>query len=234
MTGPDSPSRSLAALASALADAARRHDPSWTGGREGDPGLALLELQAWLGDVLAAYQDRIAAESALGTGDQTAAVSPFRGQTHRSDPYRNFKFRVKWDGRYIPGTIRVSPLGWRADVAEYRDGADPDTVRHLPGRIHDEAIMLEREVTRDTAFESWAAQVRQLSPGVAQAGAVYRHDVRIELVDPAARLVLAYDAYQCWPSAYRVVPQPDAAGGGTVVEQLTLVCEGWQRVHDGP
>jgi len=28
----------------------------------------------------------------------------------RFDPYKNFKFRVKWDGRYVAGVSRVSAL----------------------------------------------------------------------------------------------------------------------------
>jgi phage tail-like protein len=231
MTGPDSPpNKHLTTLATELMAVVRRHDPSWTGTNEADPGMALVELQAWIADVMSAYQDRIAAESELVTAQRgSGAVSSFRGNTRRLDPYKNFKFRVKWDGRYVPGIIRVSPLGWRAEVAEYRDGADPNTVHHLPGRILYEAIALEREITQDTEFEEWASQVRQLSPGGGQAGASYRKNIRVEVLDAAGRIVLAYDAYQCWPSAYRVVAALDSAGGARVLEELTLICEGWQR-----
>lgn len=218
MTRPDSPPN-LSALATELMAVARRHDPSWTGSSDPDPGITLLELQAWIADVMSAYQDRIAAE----------AASTFRGNTHRFDPYKNFKFRVKFDGTSIPGVVRVSPLGWKADVTEHRDGADPNTVHHLPGRIHYEAITLEREITQDTAFEDWADQVRQLSPGTGQRGASYRKNIRVEMLDAAGQVVLAYDAYQCWPSGYRVLAGLDAAERGRVREELTLSCEGWQR-----
>jgi phage tail-like protein len=229
MSRPDSPPN-LTALAAELRTVVRRHDPSWTGANEPDPGITLLELQAWIADVIGAYQDRIAAESELVTAQRgSGAVSSFRGNTHRLDPYKNFKLRVTWDGSSVPGVDRASPLGWQADVTEYRDGADPDTVHHLPGRIHYEAIALEREVTRDTAFEQWADQVRRLSPGAGQTGASYRKNIRVEVLDAAGRVVLAYDAYQCWPSGYRVLAGLDAAGRGRVTEELTLSCEGWQR-----
>jgi phage tail-like protein len=229
MTRPNSPPN-LTALAAELRKVVRRHDPSWAAGSDTDPGTTLLELQAWIAEVMSAHQDRIAAESELATAQRgSGAVSSFRVNTHRSDPYKNFKFRVKWDGASIPGIARVSPLGWKADVTEYRDGGDPNTVHPLPGRIHYEAITFEREVTRDTAFEAWADQVRQLSPGAGQTGASYRKNVRVELLDAARRVVLAYDAYQCWPSGYRVLGGPDAAGRGSVTEEMTLSCEGWQR-----
>jgi phage tail-like protein len=229
MTRPDSPPN-LTALAAELRTLVRRHDPSWTGSSDPDPGITLLELQAWIADVMSAYQDRIAAESELVTAQRgSGAVSTFRGNTHRFDPYKNFKFRVKFDGTSIPGVVRVSPLGWKADITEYRDGGDPNTVHHLPGRIHYEAITLEREITRDMAFEHWADQVRQLSPGAGQTGASYRKNIRVEVLDAAGRVVLAYDAYQCWPSGYRVLLGPDAGGRGSLTEELTLSCEGWQR-----
>jgi phage tail-like protein len=229
MTRPDS-HPALSALAAELRTVMRRHDPSWTGGNDPDPGITLLELQAWIADAMSAYQDRLTAESELATARRgSGAVSSFRGNTQRLDPYKNFKFRVKLDGASIPGIVRVSPLGWKADVTEYRDGADPDTVHHLPGRIHYEAITLEREVTQDTAFEQWAGQVRQLSPGAGQTGAGYRKNIRLELLDAAGRVVLAYDAYQCWPSGYRVLVGLDSTVRGMVTEELTLSCEGWQR-----
>ena len=29
---------------------------------------------------------------------------------HRFDPYKNFKFRVKWDGKYVAGVSKISAL----------------------------------------------------------------------------------------------------------------------------
>jgi hypothetical protein len=110
MTRPDA-HPNLSALAAELRTVMRRHDPSWTGGSDSDPGITLLELQAWIADALSAYQDRIAAESELATARRgSGAVSSFRGNTQRLDPYKNFKFRLKWDGRYIAGVSKVSPL----------------------------------------------------------------------------------------------------------------------------
>ncbi len=35
---------------------------------------------------------------------------------HRFDPYEQFKFRLKWDGRYVPGVCYVSGLCRRTEV----------------------------------------------------------------------------------------------------------------------
>ena len=37
-------------------------------------------------------------------------MAQFSVNTTRFDPYKNFKFRVKWDGRYVAGVSRMSAL----------------------------------------------------------------------------------------------------------------------------
>ena len=88
---------------------------------------------------------------------------------NRYDPYKNFKFRVKWDGRYVAGVSKVSALTRTTEVVEHRDGGDPSTVRKSPGQTSFEAITLERGVTHDLAFEAWANKVWSFAN--AQAGA---------------------------------------------------------------
>src|SRR5687767_12305650 len=84
----------------------------------------------------------------------------------RFDPYKNFKFRVKWDGRYVAGVSHVSPLRRTTDVVEHRSGGDPNVVRKSPGRTHFDAITLERGVTHDPEFEQWANKVWTLGAGL--------------------------------------------------------------------
>ena len=44
-------------------------------------------------------------------------MAQFSVNAQRFDPYKNFKFRVKWDGRYVAGISKVAfiteppPLG---------------------------------------------------------------------------------------------------------------------------
>ena len=37
-------------------------------------------------------------------------MAQFSVNAQRFDPYKNFKFRVKWDGRYVAGISKVSAL----------------------------------------------------------------------------------------------------------------------------
>jgi hypothetical protein len=37
-------------------------------------------------------------------------MAEFVVNPQRFDPYKNFKFRVRWDGRYVAGISKVSAL----------------------------------------------------------------------------------------------------------------------------
>src|SRR5678815_3826859 len=90
-------------------------------------------------------------------------MAQFSVNAQRFDPYKNFKFRVKWDGRYVAGVSKIGGLKRTTEVVKYRDGGDPSSSRKMPGRTEFEAITLERGVTHDTEFEKWANKVWNLS-----------------------------------------------------------------------
>ncbi|MGY4293157.1 hypothetical protein ACVWXN_001252 [Bradyrhizobium sp. i1.4.4] len=71
-------------------------------------------------------------------------MAQFSVNPQRFDPYKNFKFRVKWDGRYVAGINKVSALKRTTEVVEHREGGDPSTGRKSPGRSKFEAITLDR------------------------------------------------------------------------------------------
>src|SRR3977135_1060287 len=87
----------------------------------------------------------------------------FSVNTQRFDPYKNFKFRVRWDGRYVAGVSKVGALKRTTEVVKHREGGDPSSSRKSPGRTEFEAIMLERGVTHDIEFEQWANKVWSLN-----------------------------------------------------------------------
>ena len=183
---------SLDTVTGDLVKVIRRHDPEWTDVNQSDPGVMLLEVQAWISEQL--YFSK-----------------------NRTDPYRNFKFRVTWEGRTVASVTRVSALRRTVEIAEFRDGSDPGSVRRLPGRVVYEPITLERALDGDGSFEDWANQVGGPAPGLPN----YRKEIRIEVLDKQDRVFVAYDVHGCWPSEYRVLPE--------LSESLTLVPEGWQR-----
>jgi phage tail-like protein len=158
-------------------------------------------------------------------------MSGFAVNPHRSDPYKNFKFRVKWDGRYVAGISSVGPLRRTAEVTTYRSGSEPSLVRKMPGRTSFEPITLERGVTHDGVFEEWANKVWRLGVGLGSEVSLadFRKDVVIELLNEAGQVVKAYLVYRCWPSEYQALPQLDADNPVVAIEKLVLQHEGWER-----
>ena len=149
----------------------------------------------------------------------------------RVDPYKNFKFRLKWDGQYVAGVSKVSGLKRTTQVVEHREGGDPSTSHKSPGQTRYEAITLERGLTQDHDFEQWANKVWQLGAALGSEVALadFRKDVTLEFYNEAGQLVLAYKIYRCWPSSYEALPELDAGANAVAIEHIVLENEGWER-----
>ena len=158
-------------------------------------------------------------------------MAQFTVNPQRFDPYKNFKFRVKWDGKYVAGISKVSALKRTTEVIEHREGDDPSTSRKSPGRTKYEPITLERGVTQDTEFEEWANKVWQLGagPGVEVSLKDFRKDITIELYNEAGQLVIAYIVHRCWVSEFQALPDLDGDAGILAFQRITLENEGWER-----
>lgn len=126
--------------------------------------------------------------------------------TYRDDPYRGYKFRLKWGGKYVAGVSKVSSLA-----------------SNMPGQSAFPAITLERGVTHDPDFAQWAgsgqdAPLRDL-----------RRDVVMEVYDQRGHKVLAYNICRCRPSEFFALPEFDGNGGAVAFSMLKLENEGWTR-----
>ncbi|MFP2924253.1 phage tail protein [Pyxidicoccus sp. 3LG] len=161
-------------------------------------------------------------------------MATFSVNTHRLDPYKNFKFRVKWDGRYVAGVSKVGALKRTTEVVKHRDGGDPSTSRKSPGRSEYEAVTLERGVTHDTEFEKWANKVWNLGSGLGSEVSLkdFRKDIIIELYNEAGQLVLSYKLFRCWVSEFQSVPELDANANAVAIQTLKLENEGWERDYE--
>jgi phage tail-like protein len=160
----------------------------------------------------------------------------FTVNPNRFDPYKNFKFRIKWDGRYVAGISKVSELVRKTEVIVFREGGDPSTSRKSPGRSEYAPITLERGVTHDVEFEQWANKVWNFGSGLGSEVSLkdFRKDIIIELYNEAGQLVLAYKVYRCWVSEYQALPELDANTGVVAIQKLTLENEGWERDYEVP
>src|SRR6202000_3495941 len=93
-------------------------------------------------------------------------MAEFIANAQRFAPYKNFKFRVKWDGKNVAGISKVGVLKRTTEVVKHREGGDPSSSRKSPGRTEYDAISLDRGVTHDTEFEIWANKVWHLGAGL--------------------------------------------------------------------
>jgi phage tail-like protein len=161
-------------------------------------------------------------------------MAKFSVNAQRFDPYKNFKFRVKWDGRYVAGVSKVGALKRTTEVVEHREGGDPSSVRKSPGQSKYEPITLERGVTHDLEFEQWANKVWNYGSGLGMEVSLkdFRKDVIIELYNEAGQLAIAYKVYRCWVSEYTAMPELDASANAVAIQSMTLQNEGWERDYD--
>jgi phage tail-like protein len=158
-------------------------------------------------------------------------MAEFTVNPNRHDPYKNFKFRVRWDGRYVAGVSKVSALKRTVEVVEHREGGDPNASRKSPGRTHFGATTLERGVTHDTEFEQWADKVFKLGAGAGAEVSLkdFRKDIVLEFYNEAGQLAFAYKVYRCWVSEYVALPDLVANASSVAIESIRLENEGWER-----
>lgn len=161
-------------------------------------------------------------------------MAQFSVNTQRFDPYKNFKFRVKWDGRYVAGVSKVGSLKRSTELVEHREGGDPSSSRKSPGRTKYEAISLERGVTHDPEFERWANKVWNFGSGLGSEVSLkdFRKDIIIELYNEAGQLAISYKVYRCWVSEFQALPDLDANANAVAIESIKLENEGWERDYD--
>lgn len=160
---------------------------------------------------------------------------PFDVSSSRWDPYKNYRFKVKWDGRYVAGVSKVSALKRTTQVVKHRAGGDPSMVRVSPGQSTHDAITLEHGVTHDVAFEQWANKVWDFgasngsNPDVSLGD--FRRDIVVELYNEAGQKVIAYNIYRCWVSEFQAMPELDSMGNAIAIQLLKLENEGWDRAE---
>jgi phage tail-like protein len=151
--------------------------------------------------------------------------------TPRDDPYKTYKFRVMWEGRYVAGVSKVSGLTRSTQVVKHREGGSPSLTRRSPGQTEYGPITLERGVTHDLEFEQWANKVwtygNSAELGVSLKD--FRKDIIIELYNEAGQKVTAYNVHRCWVSEFTALPELDASGTAVAIQSITMQNEGWER-----
>lgn len=159
-------------------------------------------------------------------------MAEFTQNPNRLDPYKNFKFRVKWDGNYVAGISKVGGLKRTTEVVKHRDGGDSSSSRKSPGRTEYDPITLERGVTHDDEFENWANRVHNFSakPGKGKEMSLgdFRKELILEVWNEAGQLQIQYLIHRCWVSEFQAMPDLDANANAVAIQHIKLENEGWE------
>jgi phage tail-like protein len=143
------------------------------------------------------------------------------------EPYKNFRFRLIWDGKPVAGVSRIGALRRTTEVVRHSEGGDAFHFgRKSPGKTEYDSVTLERGLTSDRAFEQWASEVWSGSKRPPDKD--FRKDVRLEVYDDRGTMVLAYRLFRCWVSEYQALPELDASSNSVAIETIKLEMEGWE------
>lgn len=156
-------------------------------------------------------------------------MAQFSVNTHRFDPYKNFKFRLKWDGKYVAGVSKMSALKRTMEPITWREGGDPSRLRVSPSVAKFEPLTLERGITHDLEFENWANLVNHPGGDGGMSLKNFRKDIYVELLNEAGQIAKAWRVFRCWVSEYSATPELDANGNAVAIEVIVLQHEGWER-----
>jgi phage tail-like protein len=153
----------------------------------------------------------------------------FVKNANRIDPYKNYKFRVKWDGKTVLGVSKVGALKRTTTVVPHRSGGENSSDHKSPGRTNYDGLTLERGITHDLEFEAWADQVHPYAGDAAMDLANYKKELVLEVLNEKGHVALRYFLHDCWVSEFTAVPALDANANAVAVEMIKLEMNGWER-----
>ena len=156
---------------------------------------------------------------------------PFTVNVNRFDPYKSYRFLVYFGTSTSPvaAVSKVGTLKRSSEVIEYKSGGDA-VIRKGLGRTKYEPITLERGLTQDLDFATWANYSQVLdkgSPGTSLKN--LRQEVRIDLLNETGQPVWRFFVHRCWVSEYDALPDLDAGANSVAIEKIKLENEGWEQ-----
>ncbi|HUA27934.1 MAG TPA: phage tail protein [Streptosporangiaceae bacterium] len=155
----------------------------------------------------------------------------FPANLNRYDPYKTYRFLVYFSRSTTPvaAVNKVGAIKRSSDVIEYREGGNAVILKGL-GRTKYEPITLERGVTQDKDFITFANYAQVLDHGSATTSlANLRKEITIVLLNEEAQPVLRYLVHRCWVSEFQALPDLDAGANSVAIEHIKLENEGWEQ-----
>jgi phage tail-like protein len=153
----------------------------------------------------------------------------FVTNAHRVDPYKNFKFRVLWDGKTVLGISKVSSLKRTTELVKHREGGENSTDHKSPGRTSYDAVTMERGITHDAEFENWANLIHPYGGDASMDLVNYKKELTLEVLNERGQVAKRYFLHNCWVSEFAAVPDLDANANAVAIEHLKIELEGWER-----
>jgi phage tail-like protein len=154
----------------------------------------------------------------------------FPVNTSRFDPYKSYRFLVFFgqSTTAVAAVSKVTALRRSSDVIEYREGGNNIILKGL-GRTKYEPITLERGVTQDKDFITWADAAQRLDNGHPTTSlADLRREIRVQLLNEEGQPVHGYIVHRCWVSEFQALPDLDAGATTVAIEHIKLENEGWE------
>ena len=159
-------------------------------------------------------------------------MARMNASTNRFDPFRNFRFKVKWDGQYVAGLTKMGALKRTTEMVEFREAGENITSRKLPGKTTYQAVTLEAGVTYDTAFQDWANLVNDFASHSITSLAEFRKNIIVDVFNEAGQKAISYQLFRCWVSEYQALPDLDSGANAVAITTIKLEVESWERDLD--
>ncbi|MCZ7382196.1 MAG: phage tail protein [Candidatus Methanoperedens sp.] len=140
----------------------------------------------------------------------------------RTDPYRNFRFKVEIDGIQTASFAEATIPDTTTDSVDYREGTDLPFQKKLSGLTKFGNITLKKGLTDSVEIYQWRKSVED-------AGAIKaRKNISLVLIDEEGNDKARWDIIEAWPTKYS--PSGfSAKANEVVIETLELVHEGIKR-----
>ena len=159
-------------------------------------------------------------------------MAEFTVNATRFDPYKNFKFRVKWDGRYVAGVSKVgrAQAHDRGRQAPRRRRPEQQPQVAGPHRVrgdHARARRHPRPRLRAVGQQGLELRLRPRRRDLAQGLPQGHHHRGLQRGRAARRSPTS--VYRCWVSEYQALPDLDANANAVAIQTIKLENEGWER-----
>jgi len=152
----------------------------------------------------------------------------FQINATRFDPYKNFKFLLKWDGKTVLGVSKVSALKRTTEVVKHRAGGDSGESKS-PGRTSYDAVSMERGLTHDPEFEAWANKIHSWAGDPAMDLAHFKKELTLEVLNEKGQVAFRYHLHDAWVSEFTAIPELNSNANAVAIESIKIELNGWER-----